>query len=283
MAETLRHAVHVPNLQQYGDPKVLVALAEEAEQAGWDGFFVWDHILHRRLTPEPVVDPWVTLGACAARTERIVLGTLITPVSRRRPWKLARELLTLDAFAQNRVILGAGLGSPRHDEFEAFGEEADDRRRAARLDEGLEVLAGLLSGERFAHHGDAYDVDEMQFLPGPASGRRPPIWIGGNWPNPRPFRRAARWDGVVPEKVGGQLPTPQELREVIAFIDEHRGGRTDHFDVVAAGLTPGPGAEGAAITNAYAAAGATWWLERFHPSRGSVEDTRRRIALGPAR
>jgi alkanesulfonate monooxygenase SsuD/methylene tetrahydromethanopterin reductase-like flavin-dependent oxidoreductase (luciferase family) len=283
MAETLRHAVHVPNLQQYGDPAVLVELACEAEVAGWDGFFVWDHILHRRAAPEAVVDPWVTLGACAARTERIVLGTLITPVARRRPWKLARELMTLDLLAQNRVVLGAGLGSPRHDEFEAFGEEGADRGRAALLDEGLQVLAGLLSGEPFTHRGDAYTLDEMQFLPAPPSGRRPPIWIGGNWPNPRPFRRAARWDGVVPEKVGGQLPTPEELREVIAFIDEHREQRTSRFDVVAAGLTPGPDAEGAAITNAYAQAGATWWLERFHPSRGSIADTQRRIAFGPAR
>ena len=212
----------MPNLREYGDPNVLVGLAREAEQAGWDGFFVWDHILHRRAEPEPVVDPWVTLGACAAQTDRITLGTLITPVSRRRPWKLARELATLNVIAQNRVVLGAGLGSPRHDEFEAFGEEADDRRRAARLDEGLEVLAGLLSGEPYEHHGAAYDLEEMQFLPAAPTGSRPPIWIGGNWPNPRPFRRAARWDGVVPEKVGGQLPSPEELRDVIAFIDEHR-------------------------------------------------------------
>ena len=282
VAETLRHAVHVPNLREYGDPNVLVGLAREAEQAGWDGFFVWDHILHRREPPEPVVDPWVTLGACAAQTERITLGTMITPVSRRRPWKLARELATLNVIAQNRVVLGAGLGSPRHDEFEAFGEEADDRRRAARLDEGLEVLAGLLSGEPYRHRGDAYAIDEMQFLPAAPHGRRPPIWIGGNWPNPRPFRRAARWDGVVPEKVGGQLPTPEELREVIAFIDEHRDAAGGRYDVVAAGLTPGPDAEGAAITNAYAQAGATWWLERFHPSRGSVADAHRRIAMGPA-
>jgi hypothetical protein len=123
----------------------------------------------------------------------------------------------------------------------------------------------------------------MQFLPAASSGRRPPIWIGGNWPNPRPFRRAARWDGVVPEKVAGQLPTPEEVRELIAFIDEHREDRTARFDVVSAGLTPGPDAEGAAITHAYADAGATWWLERFHPSRGSIADTQRRIALGPAR
>jgi alkanesulfonate monooxygenase SsuD/methylene tetrahydromethanopterin reductase-like flavin-dependent oxidoreductase (luciferase family) len=284
METRMRHAVHVPNLRDYGDPAVLVSLAVEAEAADWDGFFVWDHILHRRAEPEPVVDPWVTLGACAVRTERIRLGTLITPVARRRPWKLARELATLDVLSGGRAILGVALGAPRHDEFEAFGEEGDDRRRAQRLDEGLDVLAGLLGGERFSHRGEFYALDEMQFLPAPP-GRRVPIWVGGNWPNRPPFRRAARWDGVVPEKVGGQLPTPDELREVVAFVREQRvaAGNDAEFDVVAAGFTDGPDDEGAAITRAYAEAGATWWLERFHPSRGSVEDARRRIAAGPAR
>jgi alkanesulfonate monooxygenase SsuD/methylene tetrahydromethanopterin reductase-like flavin-dependent oxidoreductase (luciferase family) len=277
--------VHVPNLRQYGDPAVLVGLAGDAEAAGWDGFFVWDHILHRRLEPEPVVDPWLVLAACAVRTQRIRLGTLITPVARRRPWKLAREVATLDQLSGGRAVIGAGLGSPRHDEFEAFGEEGDDRLRAARLDEGLDVLAGLLSGDAFGHQGEFYALDEMRFLPAPPTGRGVPIWIGGNWPNPRPFRRAARWDGVVPEKVGGQLVSPDDLRDVVGFVGRERAeaARDGPFDVVAAGLTDGPGAEGGALTQSYAEAGATWWLERFHPSRGSVEDARRRIVAGPAR
>ena len=128
----------------FGDPNLLVALAVEAEQAGWDGLFVWDHVLHRRTEPEPVVSPWVTLGACAARTERIRLGALITPLSRRRPWNVARETVTLDVLSHGRVIFGAGLGSPRDAEFEAFGEEADDRRRAQRLDEGLRDPRGAV-------------------------------------------------------------------------------------------------------------------------------------------
>jgi alkanesulfonate monooxygenase SsuD/methylene tetrahydromethanopterin reductase-like flavin-dependent oxidoreductase (luciferase family) len=277
--------VHLPNLRQYGDPAVLVGLAVDAEAAGWDGFFVWDHILHRRTEPEPVVDPWIVLAACAVRTQRIRLGTLLTPVARRRPWKLAREVATLDQLSGGRAVLGAGLGAPRHDEFEAFGEEGDDRRRAARLDEGLDVLAGLLSGEPFSHRGDSYALDEMRFLPAPPAARRVPIWIGGNWPNPRPFRRAARWDGVVPEKVGGQLVSPDDLRELVAFVGEERAasGRDGSFDFVAAGFTDGPDDAGVATTAAYAEAGATWWLERFHPSRGSVEDARRRIVAGPAR
>lgn len=282
----LRHAVHVPNLGEYGDPGVLVQLAVQAEESGWDGFFVWDHILHRRMEPEPVIDPWVTLAACAVRTERIRLGAMITPLARRRPWKVARETATLDVLSGGRVVFGAALGSPRDSEFEAFGEEADDRRRAERLDEALEILAGLWTGQWFAHSGEHFALDEMRFLPKPFQARIP-IWIGGNWPNRRPFRRAARWDGVVPEKVGGQLPRPAELRELLAFIAEERVAKSvdpaPPFDAVIGGVTTAPDAEGAETTHSYADAGATWWMERFHPAQRSVEDARRRIAAGPAR
>jgi alkanesulfonate monooxygenase SsuD/methylene tetrahydromethanopterin reductase-like flavin-dependent oxidoreductase (luciferase family) len=283
---TLRHAVHVPNLSEYGDPAVLVRLAVEAEQAGWDGFFVWDHMLHRRTQPEQVVDPWVMLAACAVRTERIRLGTMITPLARRRPWKVARETATLDLLSGGRVVLGVGLGAPRDAEFEAFGEEGDDRRRGERLDEALEILAGLWSGEWFAHSGEHYALDEMRFLPTPAQ-ERIPVWIGGNWPNRRPFRRAARWDGVVPEKVGGQLPTPDDVRDVLAFIAEERNGSSldpaRPFDVVIGGITDGPDAAGVERTSSYAEAGATWWMERFHPADRSPEQALERIARGPAR
>jgi alkanesulfonate monooxygenase SsuD/methylene tetrahydromethanopterin reductase-like flavin-dependent oxidoreductase (luciferase family) len=285
-AATLRHAVHVPNLGEYGDPALLVGLAVEAEQAGWDGFFVWDHMLHRRTEPEQVVDPWVMLAACAVKTERIKLGTMITPLARRRPWKVARETATLDLLSGGRVVLGVGLGSPRDAEFEAFGEEADDRRRAQRLDEALEVLAGLWSGEWFAHSGEHYALDEMRFLPTPAQ-ERIPVWIGGNWPNRRPFRRAARWDGVVPERVDGELPTPGDVRDVLAFIAEERSGSsvegTRPFDVVIGGITDAADAAGRELTSAYAEAGTTWWMERFHPARRSPADAQRRIAAGPAR
>jgi alkanesulfonate monooxygenase SsuD/methylene tetrahydromethanopterin reductase-like flavin-dependent oxidoreductase (luciferase family) len=285
-AANLRHGVHVPNLREYGDPEVLVRLAVEAEQAGWDGFFVWDHMLHRRTEPEAVVDPWVTLAACAVKTERIKLGTMITPLSRRRPWKVARETATLDLLSAGRVVLGAGLGSPRDAEFEAFGEEADERRRAQRLDEALAILAGLWTGEWFAHSGEHFALDEMRFIPKPAQARIP-VWIGGNWPNRRPFRRAARWDGVVPEKVGGGQPTPAELREVLAYIAEERGlaaletGR--QFDVVIGGVTAAADAEGLETAESYAEAGATWWMERFHPAERSPRQAQKRIAGGPAR
>ena len=149
-------------------------------------------------------------------------------------------------------MLGVGLGSPRDAEFEAFGEEADDRRRAQRLDEALEVLTGLWSGEWFAHSGEHYALDEMRFLPKPAQDRIP-VWIGGNWPNRRPFRRAARWDGVVPERVDGELPTPADVRDVLAFIAEERNGSRVEperpFDVVIGGITDAADAAGREITS----------------------------------
>lgn len=282
----MRYAIHAPNLRQFGDPKTIVGLAVEAEQAGWDGLFLWDHVLHRRTEPEPVIDPWATLGACAVTTERIRLGTMITPLSRRRPWNVAREAMSLDLLSGGRMVLGAGLGSPRDADFEAFGEEADDRRRAERLDEALKVLSGLWTGEWFAHSGEHFALDEMRFLPAPV--QKPiPIWIGGNWPNRRPFQRAARWDGVVPEKVGGQLPTPDDLRDLLAYVAEQRAAlsidATRPFDAVIGGVTQTADAEGAQTARAYAEAGATWWMERFHPARGSVDEARRRIAAGPPR
>jgi alkanesulfonate monooxygenase SsuD/methylene tetrahydromethanopterin reductase-like flavin-dependent oxidoreductase (luciferase family) len=199
---------------------------------------------------------------------------------------VARETITLDLLSGGRVVLGAGLGSPRDAEFEAFGEEADDRRRAQRLDEALDVLAGLWSGEWYAHSGEHFALDEMRFLPRPVQ-ERIPVWIGGNWPNRRPFQRAARWDGVVPEKVGGQLPTPDDVRDLSAYIAERRAAASVEgsrpFDVVIGGVSQAADAEGEEIARSYADAGATWWMERFHPSRGSVDDARRRIADGPPR
>jgi alkanesulfonate monooxygenase SsuD/methylene tetrahydromethanopterin reductase-like flavin-dependent oxidoreductase (luciferase family) len=282
----LKQAVHVPNLGPYGDPGLLVELAVLAEEAGWDGFFVWDHILHRRTEPEPVVDPWVVLAACAMRTNRVKLGTMITPLARRRPWKVARETATLDLLSGGRAVFGAGLGSPPDAEFEAFGEDGDARRRAQRLDEGLEILAGLWTGDWFAHSGEHFALDEMRFIPEPVQ-RRIPIWVGGNWPNHRPFQRAARWDGVVPEKVGNQLPTPADVRDIRDYIAERRAAASidpdRRFDVVVGGLTEAPDSEGSELTSAYAEAGTTWWMERFHPKTRSPDDARRRIADGPAR
>jgi alkanesulfonate monooxygenase SsuD/methylene tetrahydromethanopterin reductase-like flavin-dependent oxidoreductase (luciferase family) len=277
------YGVFVPNFGPFGDVDALVDLARETEAAGWDGFFVWDHILFDLQTPQEVADPWIALAAIAAATSRIRLGALVTPLARRRPWKVARETTTLDRLSKGRLIFGAGLGAPVEPEFAAFGEETDDRVRAAVLDEALAILAGLWTGEDFAFTGTHHHLETMRFLPKPIQRPRPPIWIAGWWPNKPPFRRAARWDGIFAEKVGGATPTPDELVELLSYITAHRSA-VGPFDVVLSGITaPDQGAAGRAVAP-YLAAGLTWWLERTDQEHGfSIEAAHARVAAGPPR
>ena len=134
-------------------------MAKAAEDGGWDGFFLWDHLHFVRAMQLDIVDPWVTLGAIAHATSRLRIGAMVTPLPRRRPWKLAKEIVTLDHLSAGRVIVGVGLGFPPDDEFAAFGEPSDNASRAALLDEGLVVLEGCLRGGGFRHQGPAYNVD----------------------------------------------------------------------------------------------------------------------------
>jgi len=238
----------------------LARLAAEAEGAGWDGFFLWDSMLH---DPDDLskADPWVALAAVAMATGRIRIGPMVTPVPRRRPWRLAREAVTLDHLSGGRLTLGVGLGDPSEEEFGWFGEVGiDHKTRAAMLDEGLAILAGLWSGQPFAFQGAHYALHEMTFLPRPTQAPRIPIWVGGWWPAKGPMRRAARWDGVHPGRLGGPL-TPEDVRDLIAYIGEHREG-DGPFDVAVPGSIRGdtPG-EATQRVRAFADAGATWWLE----------------------
>jgi len=192
----MRFAVGVPTVREYGDPPLLLELATSAERAGWDGVFLWDHLVYR--PGDPVADPWTTLAAIAAATSTIRLGVCMTILARRRPWKVARETATLDVLSGGRLVFGVSLGSLGQEEFEAFGEDPDPRVRAERLDEGLEIVSGLWSGEPFSFRGRHYRVDQTVFRPTPVQAPRIPVWVAGQWPNRRPFRRAARWDGVFP-------------------------------------------------------------------------------------
>jgi hypothetical protein len=210
----LRHALSLPNM---GDPARLVQIATAADANGWDGVFVWDHLHFDRTIDVDVHDPWVLLGAMAVSTQRVALGTLVTPVARRRPWKLAKEVVTLDHLSGGRAILGVGLGFPGDDEFADFGDEGDDRARAAILDEGLTVLEGCLSGEPFRHDGAHFSVD-AHLRPGGVQRPRPPIWVAGMWnherPNLRPMRRAQRFDGFAPVSADGNPLTPEVTADV---------------------------------------------------------------------
>jgi hypothetical protein len=272
---------------EYGDPRVIAELAALSEEAGWDGFFLWDHVLFDRADPPDVCDPWIALAAAACETDRIRLGALVTPIPRRRPWKLAREVASLDVLSGGRVVFGAGLGVPADAEFEAYGENSDPLVRRGKLDEGLEVLRLLWSGERVSFAGEHFEVRDVAFRPRPVQ-RRVPIWVGGNWPRKRPFRRAARVSGVMPERGGGELVSPSELRDILSFIaaEKERQGIEDDgpYDVVTAGYTSLAQPETwGSIVRPYVEAGATWWIERFHADRGPLDDTRERLRAGPPR
>ncbi|MGZ8628597.1 MAG: LLM class flavin-dependent oxidoreductase [Actinomycetota bacterium] len=276
MRLAVRFGISVPNI---GNLDALIELGVEADRAGWDGFFLWDHMRFSKDFPVTVFDPWVALSAIAARTERMRIGTLVTPVARRRPWKLARETVTLDHLSGGRVVLGVGLGYPPDADFELLGEDPDDHVRAAKLDEGLEVLTRLWAGKPFDFEGEYLHVRETQFQPTPLQRPRIPIWVAGMWPNRAPFRRAARYDGVVPIKVDGRgMPAAldsDELAEVVRYVREHREV-DEPFDVVHGG-SPEPDA-----IRSSAAAGATWYLpDAGVEGPGWEEPTLELIRRGP--
>jgi hypothetical protein len=274
-SKAMQFAVDTPNFGDYSDPRLLAELAHEAEAAGWDGFFLWDHI--GAGWPFPIGDPWIALAAMAMTTQRIKLGPLVTPLPRRRPWKLARETVTLDRLSHGRVILGVGIGSDRAREYSCFGEFTDDKGHGAMLDEGLEVLVGLWSGEPFSYSGAYYHIQEAQFLPPPLQSPRIPIWVADVWPHKRPLRRAATWDGVVPMAEDHML-TPDEIRSIVSSLyEQHKNG--DPFEVAFGfpGLEKNQAAE---LLPAYAEAGVTWWLE-CSSWNDSLSEVRERIRQGP--
>src|SRR5258708_3762793 len=268
MQEVLMHfAVSVPNLDYYADARMLAGLAQDAEEAGWDGFFIWDHIAVTWTIK--VIDPWIALTAIALTTRSIRFGPMVTPLHRRSPWKVARESASLDNLSGGRLILGVGLGTwPQ--EFEYLCEALDLKVRAAMLDEGLEVLTGLWSGKPFSYSGKCYKVQESVFLPPPLQSPRIPIWVAGTWPIKAPFRRAARWDGVQP--IGqnlelNEMMSPGQIRDMVTYIKAYRDSDTP-FDIVHGGMTSGKDlSRDADIVAAYASAGVTWWLEGINPER----------------
>jgi hypothetical protein len=282
----MRYGIHIHNYGDYADPRLLIELAREAEAAGWDGVFVCDHLTMTGPSgPEPVANPWIALAAMALATQRVRLGPMVTPIPRRRPWQLASEAVTLDALAGGRLILGVGAGTALSQSFTPFEEELDARRRADRLDEGLEVLTGLWSGQAFRYHGAHFRVDDVAFLPRPVQRPRIPIWVGTTWPHRRPFRRAARWDGFFADVEGvdwmrGEIMTAPDLRAMVEYTRSQRAS-DEHFDVVIGGRSPTDPAQATDFLGPYAEAGLTWWMEGIHPAFGSPEDLRTRVRRGP--
>jgi alkanesulfonate monooxygenase SsuD/methylene tetrahydromethanopterin reductase-like flavin-dependent oxidoreductase (luciferase family) len=248
----MRFGLDFPNFGDFADVRFVAEIARTAEAAGWDGVFIWDHIARSSTSPPglPTADVTVALTAIALATERVTFGPLVTPLARRRPQKVAREFTTLDHLSNGRVILGVGLGTPPEDEFAAFGEEPDARARAELLDESLEVITRLWSGERVDHDGVHHHVHSKAFVPSPVQEPRIPIWVAAKWPSPgAPIRRARRWDGIVPISAAPDASLrPDEIAEI-----RERIGRAD-IEIVVEASEHGTPAD-------YTRAGATWWLE----------------------
>lgn len=273
-----KFAIYLPNYGVLGDARVLADLAKDAEDARWDGFFLWDHVATD--PPQDVVDPWVALAAVAMNTQTIQLATTVTPIPRRRPWKLAREVVSIDHLSNGRFTLGVGIGLGDA-EWGNLGEETDQRVRAAMLDETLEVLTGLWTGEPFSYDGAYYTINEAHFLPKPIN--HIPIWVGGFWPNKAPMRRMARWDGMMPIVPSEGPERVDEYQQAYDFVQAERQqlGIDGPFDMVCMGITPGDD-KTAAKARVAAYANATWWAELLLPEiYGSLEGLRKRVAQGP--
>ena len=263
----MKYGLYMPNFGAFGTARVVADLARNAENAGWDGLFLWDHIARPYVMN--VVDPCVALTAAAMTTQTIKLGAMVTPIPRRRPWKLARETASLDHLSGGRLIFGAGLGSGREQEWQNLGEELDAKVRGMMLDEGLDILAGLWSGQPFEYEGAYHTVVETQFEPAALQTPRIPVWIAGNYPNKAPLRRAARWDGVFPVLKTEDFDSDAQVRQLKEVVDLVREYRADDspFDVVHRGIpTPGDDkARAVEIVAPFMDTGMTWWLENLSP------------------
>jgi Luciferase-like monooxygenase len=282
----MRYAIGFPTAGPLGgDPRSVAELGAVAEHAGWDAVFLEDYIVHH-LAPGkvPVCDPWIALAAIAMKTTRIRIGLMVVPLSRRRPWKVAREAVSIDHLSNGRMTLGVGIGDVNDPGFSRVGEETDAKIRGAMLDEAIEVITGLWTGEPFTFTGKYYRVNDLTLVPAPLQKPRLPIWIGGAWPHRAPIRRAARWDGLSIFKVyrdgtSGAV-SPNELREISALIRSLRSN-CDSFDLVAGGYPLDADVKKARDQlAAIADAGATWWMDY---AVGPPEEIHAHIAAGPLR
>jgi alkanesulfonate monooxygenase SsuD/methylene tetrahydromethanopterin reductase-like flavin-dependent oxidoreductase (luciferase family) len=241
-----RRAIFVAAFEELSDPAIVAGLAVRAEERGWDGFFVWDHIAYREPVRE-IADPWITLAAVAIATERVTIGPMVTPLPRRRPHRLARETVTVDRLSGGRLVLGVGSGSETSGEFEPdrFGEEPDMRVRARMLDDGLERLQAYWDGE---------------FEPRPVQRPRIPVWVAARGQKQKPLRRAARWDGLFPIELSG----PDALAEMVEEVHGLRDDDAGPFEIVVTNPAD-------ADLEPWIAAGATWCLTGFGPQPTKAE------------
>lgn len=313
VGDGVRFGLLVPNVGYYADPARLVRLARTAEESGWDGVFLWDHLLIDRAGRLPVADSWTVVTAILAGTRRIRCGPLVVPLAQRQPWKIARETATADQLSGGRLVVGVGLGASADTDFAAFGLDPDLAARARRVDESLTMLDQLWSGREISHRGDQLRLDRVTFLPTPVQRPRIPVWIAATWPAARqeppataarqeppapaarreplgpdarrgPLVRAARWDGVVPmvREPGGGLRGPDraELAEILAATPQRAPGWTV---AVPGQLPPDDPHRARELVADYRTAGTTWWLESFDPWRRDPRQAWSWAGQGPPR
>ena len=259
-------------------------MAREAENCGWDGIFVWDDIC---VGPREVFDPWVALGAMAVLTERITLGAMVFSLARRRPWKVARETLTLDNLSNGRLVLPVGFGGEWDGGYSRVNTDQPDRRsRREKLDECLAILELAWTGEPFDYSGTHYQATDLVFQPRPVQRPRIPVWTVGAWPHERSLARSARWDGVIAFDTSpgaGEFDpvSPQTVAAIRDWMREHRASM-DGFDIVVEGVTGGPDRAGTRdLLAPYVEAGATWWIESRWDESETAASLLARIRQGP--
>jgi hypothetical protein len=262
------------------EPTLLSEMALEAEKSGWDGFFLWDHLVESAQRV-PLYDSFTTLAAIAVKTKRIRIGTTVSPLPRLKPWSVARQTVSLDHLSNGRLVLGVGLGGKESCDYARFGEVEDNKVLAEKLDESLEIITGLWTGKQFSYNGKHFQTQSSVFLPRPKQKPRIPIWVGGFWPRKVPFRRAAKWDGVIPLRYPGRLMKPDGLGEVVDYLKSIRTA-DGFFDVANIGWTTGGKRKrDAEKVSSYEERGMTWWLESLYTKRESPEEMRKRIRNGP--
>lgn len=252
----MKHALYLPPFGPLAEPQSMIDIALAAEASGWDGLFLWDHVLRPPEEPREIADTTVVLAAVAARTERLRLGPMVTPLVRRRPQKVAREIITLDRLSGGRITVGLGLGVDSGRELSAFGELTDARARGDLLQEGAALIEALLRGELLVHRGRYFTAEDVQFQPTGIQEPRPPIWLASRGDARRPVRRAARYDGLFHIEV--DLPRFQAAVDLVA----QERGSLDDFDFAVLAI---PGVD----LDAFAAAGATWAMHSFLPGESA--------------
>jgi alkanesulfonate monooxygenase SsuD/methylene tetrahydromethanopterin reductase-like flavin-dependent oxidoreductase (luciferase family) len=279
----IHYGLTLSSVGELGSAADMAHLARLAEESGWDGFFLEDYILFWNNDAWPNYDLWIALAAMAIHTKRITLGTMVTPLNRRRPWKLAREALTLDQLSQGRLVLGIGLGNKNDKDFVKFGEATNSKK----LNESLAILTGLLSGEPFSFSGDYFQLGEVQFVPKSVQQPRIPIWIGGGYPLPGPTERAIQYDGScmyhVPADQQWVDMSPDDIHNLRERVRMTRGNAAaDAYTIAVGGRMRGENLdEERAHIRAIEQAGANWWVE--HVEVDAAHIMREKVARGPVR